>query len=97
VLPPEENARRNEALFADIKAAGHEWRHAVGLSVDPDQPWEEPSFALLDVDGDTVIDLARRHDQTTIFEWTPEQRTALWCAGGTDPYERPAGWSTRWL
>jgi transcriptional regulator with XRE-family HTH domain len=99
VLPPEENARRNAVLLADIRAAGHEWRHAVGRSVDPDQPWEESSFALLDVDRDTAVALARQHDQRTIFEWTPQDRSVVRCdaPGSLDEAVVASGWSCRWI
>jgi transcriptional regulator with XRE-family HTH domain len=99
VLPAEENARRNEQLLADIQKAGMSWRPASGLSADPHELWEERSFALLDVDRAIVIELARKHDQAAIFEWTPDQRAVVLCSRADQAHEeavKPSGWHARW-
>jgi hypothetical protein len=99
VLPPEENARRNERLLADIKAAGLAWRPALGRSAEPTKPWQEPSFALLDVERNSAIDLARAHEQAAIFEWTADHRAVVLCNRADEAHEedvRPSGWRARW-
>lgn len=100
VLPPEENAQRNEQLLADIKAHAYTWRPASGISPDPAEPWEEHSFALLDVDRADAVDLARAYDQAAVFEWTPEHRATVLCHRADTPHDEaviPTGWSARWL
>lgn len=99
VLPPEDNALRNERLLAAIKAAGMRWKPATGRSADPREGWEEASFALLEVDRGEAIELGRRFDQAAIFEWTPAHRALIRCDRADRPEDEAIlvhGWSARW-
>lgn len=99
VLPPEANARRNEQLLAEIQEAGLSWRPASGSSADPNEPWEERSFALLDIDRGVAMDLARSYGQAAIFEWLPDHRAVVLCSRDDRAHEeavKPTGWNARW-
>lgn len=82
------NAARNRRFLAEIQAAGLPVLRADGGA--PDGSWHEPGFALLDIEVEVALDLARRHDQHAIFELTPDHLTVRW----TDPQQAPIvqGW-----
>ena len=91
LLRASENQERNRLLAQDLDAAGLTYRPAIGRS--PDTSWSEASFAVIDADPDTLIDLARRYEQHAIFEWTPEHRTVLWTDQDAEPLHY--GWDAR--
>lgn len=88
LLRASENQERNRLLAQDLDAAGLAYRPAVGRS--PDTSWSEASFAVIDADPATLIDLARRYEQHAIFEWTPTHRTVLWTDDSAEPVRH--GW-----
>lgn len=99
VLPAEENARRNERLKADLQRAALAWRPAIGRSSNPHEPWAEHGFALVDVGRDRAVDLGRRYEQNSIFEWTPEHRALVLCRHPDNPQDEAVlvhGWSATW-
>lgn len=100
LLPPDENAQRNDALRAQLEAQGYRWYHAIGRSRDePERRWEEPSFAVVDADRDAMVALAREHGQFAIFEWTPTERALVRCQQpdhAEDAVVEPLGWRARW-
>ena len=66
VLPDEENLQRDEALVADLDAAGVAHHPAVGRSADA--TWVEVGRALVGVDRATALAHARSFDQAAVFE-----------------------------
>lgn len=72
---PEENARRREALAAELRAAGVEAIRVDGLS--PDRQHREIGVALR-WPLEAVRDLARRYDQSAIY-WF--DGGAMWVIG----------------
>lgn len=92
VLDAADNAARNAALVRDLDAAGLAHLDAVGRS--PDGTWHEQSFAVVDADEDTVLDLADRYDQHAVYAWTPHEWAVVWA--GIHRGERDvAGWRLR--
>ncbi len=79
LLRRSENQERNRLLHDDLTRAGLRVVDAVTRS--PDNSWSEESFAVLDADTDTVLDLARRYEQTAILRWTTGRVRVVW----TDP------------
>lgn len=79
LLRRSENQERNRLLHDDLTRAGLRVVDAVTRS--PDGSWSEESFAVLDADTDTVLDLARRYEQTAILRWTTGRVRVVW----TDP------------
>lgn len=89
VLDPADNAVRIARLAEELAAAGLAHAEAVGRA--PDHSWSEPSFAVLDADEATVLDLADRHAQHAVFVWTPSEWGVLW-AGAHRGERDTAGW-----
>lgn len=79
VLPDEENLQRDEALVADLDAAGVAHHPAVGRS--PDATWVEVGRALVGVDRATALAHARAYDQAAVFEVDDRVRVIA-CADG---------------
>jgi transcriptional regulator with XRE-family HTH domain len=74
-----ENEERNRLLRADLDRAGLSYVEAVGRS--PDSSWSEDSFAVIDADAGEILDLARRYEQSAIYECNPAGLNVVW----TDP------------
>jgi hypothetical protein len=74
-----ENEERNRLLRADLERAGLTFVEAVGRS--PNSSWQEASFAVMDADRESTLELARRYEQSAIFEWAPSARSILWTDG----------------
>ena len=95
LLTEDDNARRNDRLRADIVALAATWRPALGRSEPPDPPWQEDSFALFDVARRDVLELARRHGQAAVYEWTLRHRAVVLCdptGGEPDDGMLTTGW-----
>jgi hypothetical protein len=94
VLPPGENARRNEELERDMCEAGWTFRPAAGLSARPKEPWSEASFAVLDESLHEVLEVARRYHQVATYEWTPTDRAVV--PTRTTNVRHRHGWFALW-
>ncbi|MFA9430689.1 DUF3293 domain-containing protein [Egicoccus sp. AB-alg2] len=92
VLPAERNRMRNQALAAELAAAGLRSVPAVGRS--PDGTWQEPSFAVLDADTPLLLDVADRHGQHAVYRWTPDELAVVW-AGRQRGRVDAQGWVLR--
>lgn len=77
VLDEHANAERNAQLRAELDELG--WCHHDAVGRSPDGSWSEASFAVVDVDRGAVVDLAARHEQLAVFEWTADHRAIVWC------------------
>lgn len=75
-----ENATRNELLRRELHVlvGGPRCSSAVGRSADG--RWSEDSFAVFDAPRRTMIDLATRHGQLALYEWTAATRAVVWTA-----------------
>ena len=73
----EANRAANERLRAEIERREWTWCAAVGYS--PERNHEEPSFAVLDVREDEVLELARQFRQRAIFVWDGRRGRLAWC------------------
>ena len=73
----EANRAANERLRAEIERRGWAWHEAVGYS--PERDHQEPSFAVLDVAEDEVVELARQFGQAAIFAWDGRRGRLVWC------------------
>lgn len=56
----------------------------------PDGSMPEPGFALLELQLDEALDLARAFGQRAIYRWTPDE---LDIVGVDEPHHRRLGWS----
>ena len=77
---PGEGANRgaNRRLLAEIERRGWAWHPAVGYS--PERDHEEPSFAVVDVPEEDVVELARQFGQAAILVWDGRRAGISWCA-----------------
>lgn len=79
LLRHSENQERNRLLHDDLTRAGLHVVAATNRSAH--SSWREDSYAVLDADTDTILDLARRYEQNAILHWTPGRIRVVW----TDP------------
>ena len=70
-LPLEENERRLAQLAAYLQAELVATVPSLGAS--EDGTWSEPGFALLDVDEEQALAVARRFEQAAIYAWSAER------------------------
>jgi transcriptional regulator with XRE-family HTH domain len=76
LLRRSENEERNRLLQNDLDRSGLRFVEAVGSS--PHSSWSEDSFAVIDADRSTILDLARRYEQSAIFELTQGRINVIW-------------------
>lgn len=74
-----ENRKANDRLYAALRAGGWSFYPAGGRSADGTHV--EPSFAVLGIDADTALALARQFDQAAILYWDGAAARLLWCDG----------------
>ena len=70
------NAERDRVLRLDLEELGLDPIRATGRS--RDGTWVEEGWALRDTDRDLVLRLARKYEQTAIYEWTPDHLAIVW-------------------
>ncbi len=74
-----ENRKANDRLYAALRAGGWSFHPAGGRSADGTHV--EPSFAVLGIDADSALALARQFDQAAILYWDGAAARLLWCDG----------------
>lgn len=75
-----ENNARNDLLRRELHGLSDapDVRPATGRAANGG--WVEDSFAVIDGDRDTLLDLATRHGQLAIYEWTATHLSVVWTA-----------------
>lgn len=77
LLGEADNDLRNAVLQRDLDLAGIDVVPATTAAPDVPNAPVEPSFALFDQPRAEVLSLARRHGQTSLFEWTRADRSVI--------------------
>jgi len=72
-----DNSKANERLHALLCKRGWRFHPACGYATDGSHV--EPSFAVLDIDADAALGLARQFGQVAILFWDGVSARLLWC------------------
>lgn len=71
------NAEANRRLEDALKSSGRSHYAALGRSEDGRHV--EPSFAVVDIDPASALELARAFRQAAVFYWDGSAASLLWC------------------
>lgn len=86
-LTPAENARRQDALVADLPAGLRRWDAEAGAA---DGSHTERSVLVAGLSDAAALALGARHGQDAIFRWSADAWSIVPCDGGPPHH---AGWS----
>lgn len=76
-----ENASRNDLLRRELLTlVGDPAQILPARGCSPDGRWCEESFAVVDPEREALLDLATRHGQLAVYEWTATHRAVVWTA-----------------
>lgn len=86
-LPDDENDMLQARLARHLEAERIETLHSLGAS--EDRSWMEPGFALLGVDEERAVAVARRFNQRAVYSWTAKELAVV---GALDEGRAAVGW-----